>query len=84
VKIVCLLFSPTFLRRNDFYHTSDSLYNYYFAKYDYRLSGEASPLSYVKDRIEAILLNKKRIEFISKLGEDLYEEAIQNKIVHFH
>lgn len=79
-----LINETTFLRRNDFYHTSDSLYNYYFAKYDYRLSGEASPLSYVKDRIEAILLNKKRIEFISKLGEDLYEEAIQNKIVHFH
>lgn len=73
-----------FLRYNNFYQTSDSLNNYYFSKYDYRLIGQESPLPYVQDRIEAILLNKKRIEFISKLGEELYEEAIHNKIVHFH
>ncbi len=73
-----------FLKRNDFYESSDSLYNYYFVRYAYHLRGEQAPLSFVDNRIEAILLNKKRVEFINKLGEELYEEAIRNKIVHFY
>ncbi len=74
----------SFLRWNDFYESSDSLYNYYFVKYAHHLRGEQAPLAYVNERIEAILLNKKRIEFINKLGEELYEEAIRNKIVQFY
>lgn len=73
-----------FLRWRDFYETSDSLYNYYLAWHDFKLVGEQAPLSYVKDRIEAILLNKKRLEFINQLGNDLYEDALRDKIVKFH
>ncbi|HKL71313.1 MAG TPA: hypothetical protein VJ855_01545 [Marinilabiliaceae bacterium] len=74
----------SFLRWRDHYETSDSLYNYYFARYNYHLMGEQAPLAYVKDRVEAILLNKKRLEFINKLGDELYEDALRDKIVKFH
>ncbi len=74
----------SFLRWRDYYETSDSLYNYYFARYHYHLMGEQAPLAYVKDRVEAILLNKKRLEFINKLGDEIYEDALRDKIVKFH
>lgn len=74
----------SFLRWRDHYETSDSLYNYYFARYQYHLIGEQAPLAYVKNRVEAILLNKKRLEFINKLGDELYEDALRDKIVKFH
>lgn len=74
----------SFLRWRDHYETSDSLYNYYFARYHYHLRGEQAPLAYVKDRVEAILLNKKRLEFINKLGDELYDDALRDKIVKFH
>jgi len=74
----------SFLRWRDYYETSDSLYNYYFARYHYHLTGEQAPLAYVKDRVEAILLNKKRLEFINKLGDEIYEDALRDKIVKFH
>lgn len=66
------------------YETSDSLYNYYLAIHEFMLSGSTAPLNYVEDRIKAILLNKKRGEFIQKLEQDLYEEALRDKIVNFH
>lgn len=74
----------SFLRWRDFYETSDSLYNYYFARHDYHLIGEQAPLPFVRERVEAILLNKKRLEFINKLGDALYEDALRDKIVKFH
>jgi hypothetical protein len=73
-----------FLRWSRHYETQDSLYNYYLAVHDYKLTGNTAPLEFVEERIKAILLNKKRIEFIQQLGIDLYEEALRDKIVSFN
>ncbi len=72
-----------FLRWNTFYETSDGTYNYFLSITDYKLPGSSAPIKYVEERIKAILLNKKRIEFIQQLGADLYDEAIKEKIVSF-
>ena len=73
-----------FLRYTQYYETQDSVYNYYLAIHDHMLSGNTAPLNYVEERIKAILLNKKRGEFIQRLEQDLYEEALRDKIVNFH
>jgi len=51
---------------------------------EYMLPGTTAPLKYVEERIKAILLNKKRIEFIQQLAQDLYDEAIREKIITFN
>lgn len=73
-----------FLMMNKFYETSDSAYNYYVNIQEYMLIGKTAPLSYVENRIKAILLNKKRMEFIQQLERDLYQEALQNNIVKYY
>lgn len=73
-----------FLRWSKYYETSDELYNYYLAIHDFELPGSTSPVNYVEERVKAILLNKKRIEFIQQLGQDLYEEGLREKVVNFH
>ena len=73
-----------FLKYTQYYETQDSVYNYYLAIHDNILSGNTAPLNYVEERIKAILLNKKRGEFIQRLEQDLYEEALRDKIVNFH
>jgi hypothetical protein len=73
-----------FLRWSKHYETSDELFNYYLAIHDFALPGSTSPVNYVEERVKAILLNKKRIEFIQQLGQDLYEEGLREKIVNFH
>ena len=73
-----------FLKYNHNYEVSDSA-NYYFLRIrDYKLTGEIAPVEYVENRIKAILLNKKRLDFINKLESDLYEEGLKQKIIKFY
>ncbi len=73
-----------FLKYNHNYETSDSLNYYFLSIKDYKLTKETAPLEYVEDRIKAILLNKKRLDFINKLESDLYEEGLKQKIIKFY
>ncbi len=79
-----ILNENNFLRYSGFYNSSDDSYNYYLAIYDYKLAGDTSPLQFVEDRIKAILLNKKRTEFLNQLSQDLYDEGLRDKTVNFH
>ena len=73
-----------FLPWNKNYETRDSTYNYYIGIDELILTGSTAPLSYVESRIKAILLNKKRMEYINKLEQDLFDEALRNKNIKFH
>ncbi len=72
-----------FVKNNSYYHTTDSLYQYFLSVKEYKLSSEVAPLEFVEGKIKAILLNKKRLEFIKQLENDLYEEALKNKSITF-
>jgi hypothetical protein len=74
----------SFLAWTKFYETSDLEYNYYVNIQEYMKMGQTAPLSYVEGRIRAILLNKKRMEFIQKLEQDLYDEAVRDEVLKFH
>lgn len=73
-----------FLRYNSYYETTDEDYRYFLLVTDYMTMGNTAPLSYVEDRIRAILLNKKRGEYIKSLEKELYNEALQKKIINFY
>jgi hypothetical protein len=73
-----------FLRYNRYYETTDEDYRYFLLVTDNMSIGNTAPLSYVEDRIRAILLNKKRGEYIKSLEKELYDEALQKKIINFY
>ncbi len=73
-----------YLRNNTYYETSDSINNYFLSINDYKLPADVAPLEFVEKKIRAILLNKKRQEFIKQLESDLYEEALRNKSISFY
>ena len=73
-----------FLQYNRYYETTDEEFRYFLVVADYMNVGDTAPLSYVEDRIRAILLNKKRGEFIKSLGEELYDEALDKNIISFY
>jgi hypothetical protein len=79
-----ILNEERFLRWSKYHETSDENFNYYLAIHEYELPGSTAPIQYVEERLKAILLNKKRIGFIKQLGQDLYEEALREKMVKFH
>lgn len=59
--------------------------NFYFLMIkEFLAADEYEPLEYAQDKVKSILLNKKRIEFIKQLEEDLYNEGLNQKIIKFH
>ncbi|MDW3208599.1 MAG: peptidyl-prolyl cis-trans isomerase [Reichenbachiella sp.] len=69
---------PAFLKNNSFVETSDSSYYYFIRVLDYKISDQIAPLSYIKDDIESILINKKKVELRKELEEEVYKVAKEN------
>lgn len=47
-------------------------------------AGEPSPYELIKNELYNILLNKEKIQFITDFRQELYNEAMENGIVHFY
>ena len=65
----------TFLKNNSFTENSDDEYFYYIRILDYKISNQVSPLEFVRDDIESILINKKKVELQRSLLDEIYKEA---------
>ncbi len=76
--------NPNFLKYNKSYEVSDSTSNYFVSFKEFKKTNEIAPIQYVTDKIKAILLNKKRIEFIKNLEEELYQEGLKEKVIKFY
>jgi len=43
---------------------------------DKRAPGEAAPLVFVKDKVKSIIINKRKLKFISELEQNIYNDAL--------
>jgi hypothetical protein len=68
-----------FLKTNPYYETSDDNYLYFLKVDDYRISDNVSPLEFVRDEIKNIILNKRKMELVEKLEEQVYQDAQNSK-----
>jgi hypothetical protein len=62
--------------RRDFIQEEDSLYYYFVKILDLKQKSEVAPLSYVQDEIKMILLNKRKLQLIDELENEVYNEAL--------
>ena len=67
-----------FLKNHSFVSSSDSAYYYFIRLLDYKVSGQVAPMAYVKDDIEGILINKKKVKLKQELVENTYRLAEEN------
>lgn len=54
----------------------DSIYNYFVYIRDYRVEGETAPIDYVTDNIVSIILNKRKVRFITEMENDIYNDGM--------
>ena len=66
------------LKNNKYAETSDEEYLYFLKVQDYKISDEISPLEFVRDQIETILINKRKTDLATRLEEEIYENARKN------
>lgn len=67
-----------FLQTNKFVEVSDSTHTYYLSFKGYMTRNGQSPLSFEKENIRSIILNKRKLELIDRMHDDLYNEAVEN------
>ena len=55
-------------------------FNYlYFLKItQYKVQNDTSPLEFVRDDIQKIILNKRKVKLAKDLEEEIYENAVRN------
>lgn len=68
-----------FLESSTYSETSDDDFIYFLRILEYKISDEMSPLEFIRDDIESILVNKRKIELKRELEEAIYEEAKKNE-----
>jgi len=62
-----------------FYQLEDSLELYLIKINNSIFKNDVSPLDYIRPTLKQILLNKKKLDFLSDFEKDLIEDAIQKK-----
>jgi hypothetical protein len=67
-----------FLRRNKYYEVPDEQYLYFLKITQYKVQNDTSPLEFVRDDIQKIILNKRKVQLARNLEEDIYENALRN------
>jgi len=73
-----------FLQDNKFAETSDDNFLYLIRVDDYKISDEISPLQFVRDDIENIIINKRKISLANQLEEEVYERAKQKDVFEIY
>jgi len=66
-----------FLRNHREVEVQDSVYHYIVRFKDFKIKESISPLSFEKDRIKNIILNKRKIDLINKMHQDIYEQSVK-------
>jgi hypothetical protein len=67
-----------FLKSNRTIEIKDDNYIYLIKIKDFKIKESSSPLSFEKDNIRNIILNKRKLLLINKMHDELYDEAVKN------
>lgn len=67
------------LKKSNFIQLKDSLGVYLMQINDVLLRNDTAPLVYVRPTIDQIVINKRKLELITKLEKDITTDAIKNK-----
>ena len=74
-----------YLDKNRNVEVKDSAFCYFLHIEDFLGKDKQKPLDFARDEIKEILINLKRVEFINKVKEDLYQRASdRNKIIYYY
>jgi len=72
-----------FLRTNKFVEVQDSSYFYLLNIKEFLPSGKVAPYDYVSPRIMELLINQRKVEFLRRFENELYNDAVKAGKVEF-
>jgi hypothetical protein len=66
----------SFLRWNRYIEQQDSAFRYMVRLREFSLAGAVAPLPYVEPKIRSIILNKRKVQFVRDLENNIYKDAL--------
>lgn len=66
------------LARNSAVELKDDRFSYFIAIREYRLRNSVAPFEYIQGQVKTIILNNRRNDFLQKLEDGIYNEAVSN------
>ena len=79
-----LITDADYLNRKKNIEVQDTAFCYFLHVEDFIPKDNALPLEYARNEIKEILINMKRVDFINKMRNDLYEQASANNEVKYY
>ena len=73
-----------FLQNNRFVEVSDATNSYFLNIKGFKIRNSLSPLSFEKENIKNIILNKRKLQLITKMKEDIYNDAANSKKIEIY
>ncbi len=68
-----------FLRNNRFIEIPDSTGVFFVNIKGFKIKESLSPLSFERENIKNLILNKRKLELISEMEKDAYQDALQKE-----
>lgn len=72
------------LARNSAVELKDDRYSYFIAIREYRLRNSIAPFEYIRGQVRTIILNNRRNDFLQKLEDGIYNEAVSNNTLKLY
>lgn len=73
-----------FVKNNRHIELKDSVYFYFLDVSDYRAAGEEKPYEQARADIKDLLVNQKQVEFMERMKDDLYRQAVDKKRIIYN
>jgi hypothetical protein len=70
-------------RNKKYFELKDEDYYFFVCIKNKKGKGEISPLELEKDQIKSILINKRKIDFLRNMENQLYKEALSKKLIKY-
>ena len=73
-----------FLQNNRLIEVSDSSYNYFVNIKGFKIRNSLSPMGVEKENIKNIILNRRKLQLIAKMKEDIYNDAVNTNQIEVY
>ena len=72
------------LARNSAVELKDDRFFYFIVIREYRLRNSVAPFEYIRGQVRTIILNNRRNDFLQKLEDGIYNEAVSNNTLKLY
>ncbi len=73
-----------FLKNNRYVEIKEEPYQYFINFLDFSVKNDISPLSFEKENIKSIILNRRKTALINNMHNELFENALNSDIVEIY